>query len=35
MIGVNNWEEEIVIMKGMLQKLTKESEEKEICIKFQ
>ena len=34
-IGANNLEEEMVTMKAMLQKHTKQSNEKEVCIKIQ
>jgi len=34
-IGTNNYEEETVAMKIMLEKLIKESEEKEARIKLQ
>jgi len=33
-IGTNNCEEEVVVMKAILDKLVKENEEKEICIKL-
>jgi len=34
-IGTNNWKEEIAIMKAMLEKLNKDSKEKEAHIKLQ
>jgi len=34
-ICTNNWEEEIVAMKAMLEKLVKENEKEEACIKLQ
>jgi len=33
-IGTNNLEEEIAAMKAMLERLVKENEEKEACIKL-
>jgi len=33
-IGTNNWGEEMVVMKGMVEKLVKENEKKEACIKL-
>ena len=33
-IGTNNLEEEMAAMKAMLERLIKESEEKEVCIKL-
>jgi len=33
-IGTNNWEEEIAIMRAMLEKLIKESEQKVVRIKL-
>jgi len=33
-IGTNNLEEEIVVIKAMLERLVKKNEEKEVCIKL-
>jgi len=33
-VGTNNWEEDTAAMKAMLEKLTKESKEKEMCIEL-
>jgi len=33
-ISINNSEEEMATMKAMLERLVKESEEKEACIKL-
>jgi len=34
-IVTNNWDEEMAAMMAMLEKLVKENEEKEACIKLQ
>jgi len=34
-IGTNNWEEEMTVMKAMLEKLIKENKDKEVHIQLQ